>query len=165
MATFGHIAAGAALARAGGTGRDWVVIGTLVIAALAPDVDLIVGSNHRGPTHSVGFAVLTAGVCAAMMSAIRHPRAMAIGGLAGAAVVTHIVLDLLTAHSPVAALWPLATREFALPFLVLPAAPTDEALFTTRGMLLVGAELAWSMALVVGAGWRRDHSRLRRFRA
>jgi membrane-bound metal-dependent hydrolase YbcI (DUF457 family) len=81
---------------------------------------------------------------------------MAIGGLAGVAVVTHIALDLLTAHSPVAALWPLSTREFSLPIVVLPAAPTDEALFTSRGMLLVGAELAWSIALVVGAGWRRD---------
>lgn len=158
MATFGHIAAGVALARAGGAGRDWLVIGTLAIAAVAPDVDLIVGSNHRGPTHSVGFAVVTAGACAAMFSAIRHPRAMVIGGLAGAAVLTHIALDLLAAQSPVAALWPLSTREFTLPFLVLPAAPTDEALFTTRGVLLVGAELAWSIALVVGAGWRRDRT-------
>lgn len=158
MATFGHLAAGVALARAGGARRDWLLIGTLAIAAIAPDVDLIVGSNHRGPTHSVGFAVLTAVVCAAMFSAIRHPRAIAIGVLAGAAVVTHIVLDLLTAHSPVAVLWPLSAREFSLPLLVLPAAPTDEALFTSRGILLAGAELAWSIALVAGAGWRRDRT-------
>lgn len=130
------------------------MIGTLVFASVAPDFDFFLGINHRGPTHSLGFALGLGLLVGLVMQLVHHRRAALIGALAALAVVTHILLDLLTAHAPVAALWPLSRREYALPFLVLPMAPTGDDLVSTRGLLLVGAELAWSVAIIVLAGWR-----------
>jgi membrane-bound metal-dependent hydrolase YbcI (DUF457 family) len=154
LATIGHIAAGLALSRASTPRPDILAIGVVTLAAILPDIDLLVGSNHRGPTHSIGFAVVTAATVYAILGLAGHRRARLIGVLAGAAVLSHIVLDLLTAQSPLAVLWPLTRREFSLPFLLLPAAPVGDNLLTARGIALAAAELAWSVAILLVAGWR-----------
>lgn len=137
------------------------MIVTVSVAAVAPDIDLLLVIDHRGPTHSIGFALAVATIAWVTLRIARHPRAAVIGTLSGIAVVTHIGLDVLTAHQAVAALWPLTTNEFSLPFLVLPASPTDAGLFSVRGVALLGAEVAWSAALIVLAGWRIRGARVR----
>ncbi len=155
MATIGHLAAGAALSRASGHGARLFPTLTLVAASVAPDVDLLLDINHRGPTHSVGFATVV-GVAAFVACRRRaDPAAAQIGLLAALAVGTHIVLDLLTAHSPVSIFWPLSSREFVLPVVLLPSAPTDEDLFTLRGAAALAAEFLWAVALILVAGMRR----------
>lgn len=151
MATIGHLAAGVALSRA--TGDRWPTVATLAViaAAAAPDLDLLLDLNHRGPTHSVGFAATLGLAYYLVARALRFPLAGRLGLLAALAVVSHIALDLATAHAPVAALWPFSRREFTLPFLLLPSAPTDDDLLSQRGVILLFAELAWSTtAIIIG---------------
>jgi inner membrane protein len=151
VATFGHIAAGLAVARAGTSGPSRLAVFAIVIAAVLPDVDLLLDVNHRGPTHSLGFATFVGIAAYALMRARAEPAAITIGVLCGLATVTHIVLDLLTAPSPVAVFWPLTSREFVLAEPLLPATPTDEALLTRRGLALVAGELAWSIGILLAA--------------
>lgn len=149
MATIGHLAAGVALAR--GSSDRWPVIATLAVvaAAAAPDVDLLLDLNHRGPTHSVGFAAVLGLAYFFVARAVGFSLAGRLGLLAVLAVLSHIALDLATAHSPVAALWPFSPREFTLPFLLLPSAPTDGELLSQRGIVLLLAEVAWSAAAIL----------------
>lgn len=156
MATIGHLAAGIALARA--SGDRWPAIATVAVvaAAAAPDLDLLLDLNHRGPTHSIGFAAALGVSYYAVARAMGFRPAGRLGLLAAVAVLTHIALDLATAHSPVAVLWPFWSRELTLPILLLPSAPTDGELMSQRGAILLFAELAWSGAgILVGETRRR----------
>lgn len=81
-------------------------------AAMAPDLDLLVGT-HRGPSHSIGAAAL-AGVAALALT--RQPRfALAIA----AAWVTHPLLDCMgrdtTPPLGAMALWPFSREYYLLP--------------------------------------------------
>ena len=154
MATVGHLAAGVALSRASGHRGSPVVALALVAASVAPDLDLLLGINHRGPTHSVGFAAMVGVAAFLAFRLLRDDAAVQIGLLAAAAVGIHILLDLLTAHSPVSIFWPLSRREFVLPVVLLPSAPTGEVLFTLRGLAALAAELAWAAALILVGGLR-----------
>ena len=158
MATIGHIAAGIALARGLGTGPPPLTTALIVAAAVVPDVDFLLDLNHRGPTHSIGFAAAVGIGAYALLRLTSTPRPALGAMLAGAAVVTHIGLDLLTAHSPVAVFWPITRAEFVLENPFLPAAPTDEDLFSLRGALSAFLELAWSAGLVAVA-WLPDWNR------
>lgn len=148
MATIGHLAAGIALARAGERTVDLPVMAAVAAAAAAPDLDLLIGINHRGPTHSIGFAAILGIITFVAFRIMGHRRPMLVGALAAAAVLSHIVLDLLTVHSPVAALWPFTTREFVLTVVLLPSIPLDDRITTIGGLLLSFGELVWSMVLV-----------------
>jgi membrane-bound metal-dependent hydrolase YbcI (DUF457 family) len=84
------------------------------IAACLPDLDAFVGLPHRGPTHTLGFA-LGMGVLAALIAAAWGLRKeAALIGLAGLLIVwSHAALDLLTGGGPDVALFrPLWNREF-----------------------------------------------------
>jgi inner membrane protein len=78
------------------------------MVGMLPDLDLL-GPIHRGPTHSLGAAVLV-GLAAGVIA--RHPRP---GLAAAAAYATHTLLDWLSADTSaprgIMALWPL-TREY-----------------------------------------------------
>lgn len=92
--------------------RAWLAGAAL--ASCLPDIDALVGLPHRGPTHTLGFA-LGMGVLAALMAAgsgLRKEAALI--GLAGLLIVwSHAALDLLTGGGPdVAPFRPLWNREF-----------------------------------------------------
>lgn len=83
-------------------------------AACLPDIDALAGLPHRGPTHTLGFAV-GMGVLAALTAAARGLRKeAAVIGLTGLFIVwSHAALDLLTGGGPDVALFrPLWNREF-----------------------------------------------------
>lgn len=151
IATVGHIAAGIGIASGAGYLRDWLVLVTLTVAALIPDIDFLLGIQHRGWTHTIGFAAVFGVVAAGLMWKSHRPRPVLIGTLAFAAVASHLVLDIITAPDPLPALWPLTRREFALEDSILPAAPPMDRLLTAGGLLETAAEIVWSTVLVVAA--------------
>jgi membrane-bound metal-dependent hydrolase YbcI (DUF457 family) len=154
VATVGHIAAGLAMCRAGGRGADAVALVVVTTASVAPDLDLLIGINHRGPSHSIGFTALVGAAAWIGLTLWRHPAPGTVALLAMGGVLTHIGLDLMTAHSPIALLWPISQAEFVLDVTLLPSAPTDESLLSRAGLLAAAAEVAWSVALVWAAGLR-----------
>lgn len=160
MATIGHVAAGIAIARAGHPRADLLVLLTIAAAAVAPDLDLLLDVDHRGPTHSIA-AVLAAAVGAfIVMRVAGNRRALTVSVLSAAAVASHIVLDLLTAHAPVAILWPFSRTLYTLPVAPLPAAPVGQALLTWDGLLALAAEVVWSVLFLLAAErWRATRSR------
>jgi len=109
----------------GGAAAGWAVAGPAVhrqpagiwrsgalFAALAmlPDLDLLVAGVHRGPTHSLGAAVIAGLIVGAVT---RNGRM----GLAGAAAyASHILLDWMGSDSSppigVMALWPISRAYF-----------------------------------------------------
>ena len=151
MATIGHVAAGIALGRISGDRPSGLLAITVLVAALLPDIDFLLRIDHRGPTHSIGLALAAGASAYAGFRVLGRSDPAGAGILSACAVLSHILLDMLTAHQPVAALWPLTRAELSLESTWLPAAPTDAALFTGRGALLLVAELAWSTALILAA--------------
>jgi len=84
------------------------------VAACLPDLDALVGLPHRGPTHTLGFA-LGIGLLCALGASARGLRKEAPGiGLAALPIVwSHPILDLLTGGGPdVAPFRPFWNREF-----------------------------------------------------
>ena len=84
------------------------------MAACLPDLDSLVHLPHRGPTHTLGFA-LALGALAALIAASRGMRKeAALIGLVGVFIVwSHPALDLMTGGGPDVALFrPFWNREF-----------------------------------------------------
>jgi membrane-bound metal-dependent hydrolase YbcI (DUF457 family) len=79
------------------------------LLGMLPDVDLLLGI-HRGPTHSVGAALIAALATAAVTSDARF------GLAAGCAYATHALLDWLGADSSmpvgIMALWPFTWEYY-----------------------------------------------------
>ena len=91
--------------------RQAAVFGAL---GALPDVDLLLG-GHRGPTHSLGAALLVGMTAFAIASALRLARPARLGLACAAAYASHVLLDWLgTDTSPplgIMALWPF-TRSY-----------------------------------------------------
>ncbi|HEV3029443.1 MAG TPA: metal-dependent hydrolase [Planctomycetota bacterium] len=84
------------------------------IAACLPDLDALVGLPHRGPTHTLGFALGMGGLAALIAAGRGLRREAALIGLAGLLIVwSHAALDLFTGGGPDVALFrPFWNREF-----------------------------------------------------
>ncbi len=94
--------------------QRWAQFGFIAALANLPDLDVLLGliaygngaALHRGPTHSLLFAIM-AGYTASKMWRLwdRIPR---FGfGLCFALVFSHVVADMLLTASPVSLWWPL----------------------------------------------------------
>lgn len=110
----GGIAAGWTLAP-DHTARTAVLVG---FAGAAADLDLLVGT-HRGPTHSIGAALLTWAVVSLLTRNLRWGSAMS------AAWGSHVLLDWLATDTspPVGemALWPLTRSYYESSLHLFPA--------------------------------------------
>jgi membrane-bound metal-dependent hydrolase YbcI (DUF457 family) len=110
----GGIAAGWGLAPAR-TVRSTVL---LAVAGAAADLDLLVGT-HRGPTHSLGAAVLTFVVVALLTRNVRWGSAMS------AAWASHVLLDWVgtDTSAPIGemALWPMTRAYYESALHLFPA--------------------------------------------
>ena len=153
MATVGHIAAGIAIAQAGGGRRDYLAVAVVTAASVSPDIDLVFGINHRGPTHSIGFAAIVALVVALVLRLSSHPTPRGTAILCFVAVLSHIALDFLTVSSPIAALWPITSVEFKFAHPILPSVPLDDRIATLRGLVNAATEMAWSAMLIAAGVW------------
>lgn len=95
------------------TSRTAQIIYITVLANL-PDMDILFGlmlqgngaAYHRGPTHSLLFALLF-GVLASQMYRL-WPRIPRLGfGLCGLLIFSHVAADMFLTTSPVSLFWPL----------------------------------------------------------
>lgn len=153
MATIGHVAAGIAIARAGAGERDHLGLTVVTAAAVSPDVDLVLGINHRGATHSITFAVVVAVTTAIVLHIAKHPEPRRIALLAFAGVLSHILLDFVTVSSSIAVLWPVTSVEFVLARPFVPSIPLDERIGSAAGLVDAAAEVLWSALLVAAGAW------------
>jgi inner membrane protein len=83
-------------------------------AACLPDVDALLGLPHRGPTHTLGFALAVGGLAALIAAVSGLRKSSALIGLAGAAIVwSHPGMDLMTGGGPDVGLFrPFFRRDF-----------------------------------------------------
>jgi membrane-bound metal-dependent hydrolase YbcI (DUF457 family) len=120
----------------GGIAAAWVAVPrknfnaavVLAAAALAPDLDLLVG-DHRGMSHSVGAAVVAGGI-AGIAAALRDRRSGSFSaawwGVAVAlAWASHVFLDWLSNDTRppigVMALWPFTRDYYKAAIEIFPA--------------------------------------------
>jgi len=144
------------------------VAGGLAAVCLAtlPDVDtLALGLEHRGPTHSLVFALATAAAAACVgfwigslpgldvvldaADPLAVPARFAVAGVAaaagGLAVLSHLVGDVLTPMG-VAPFWPLSRRRYTLD-----VAPAKSPALNYAALVL-GVAAVVAVAVTVGSG-------------
>ena len=122
------------------------------LLGMFPDLDLIWGP-HRGPTHSVGAALIVSLAGAALTN---NPR---LGAAAGCAYATHALLDWLGADSSmpvgIMALWPASWEYYqaSTPFFDSVWRRNETPDFWSHNIKAVAKEL---LVLVPAAfvGWR-----------
>ncbi|WP_227374331.1 metal-dependent hydrolase [Haladaptatus halobius] len=121
---------------------DRALVGGVVLLALTmlPDLDSKTGRvRHRGPTHSLAFAVavgLVAGVVGGLLAGLWFAG---FGALVGSlAIVSHLLADVLTPMG-IRPLWPLSTRHYTLDLTLSSDARTNYLLFVGGSILCGGA--------------------------
>jgi membrane-bound metal-dependent hydrolase YbcI (DUF457 family) len=150
--------------------RHRVVMVLAVIAALLPDIDvflLLTGSRavtHRGLTHSLLFAVLSAAALTAVARALVNLSTPRLFLLMLLACVSHLVLDfLMGAGPPIRPFAPLDDRGFLAPVRLLPIAyyaRTAEGYRSAGFWIGNGLAVALEVAilapplLIRGSSWR-----------
>ena len=107
-----------ALARRGPALKPLEHKGWLAAAAAAgclPDLDSLLGLPHRGPTHTLGFALVAAGILAAAVAAFgRRREALWIWPTFTLIVWLHPMMDLMNGGGPDVALFaPFWSRAFS----------------------------------------------------
>ncbi|WP_217905187.1 metal-dependent hydrolase [Altererythrobacter lutimaris] len=154
------------LALAAAAGRDVIspkltVAG--VILAMAPDADVIgfaLGVDyadpwgHRGATHSLAFAVMVAGVIAAVW---KEARSLAAFLFLSFAMASHGLLDTLTNGGLGAALWwPWENARVFAPVTPIRVSPIGLGFFSARGWETLVSEFKWiwlPCAALASGGW------------
>ena len=171
----GHVIAGLTVHVASARDRAELLdprrIGTLVVAANAPDLDLLLkfldGRNHhQQETHSIGFAVLAAVAAAALFRLLRWPRPLGWGLAVGAAWLTHIGLDYMNNDSnpPIGlmALWPWSDQYYKLPWPIFLDVGRTLSWRTVRNNLLAAAWESVLLLPILALAWRIRRRRLSR---
>lgn len=120
-------------ALAGGAGVLWLT--------MVPDWDVWLPLvSHRGPTHTLPFVALVAGLAWAVTGGVAEAAGVArpvgplslpafAGGVAALALVAHLVADLLTPMG-VAVLWPATDHRYTASVTTADSAAWNYALFT-----------------------------------
>lgn len=95
--------------------RGHAAAGAVVAAAVAPDLDLLIG-RHSAETHSVGAALVAGVAVFAVMKARGAPRAWTWALVIACAVASHALLDWLgtdtSAPIGIMALWPFSRAYY-----------------------------------------------------
>jgi inner membrane protein len=148
--------------------NNWSVIALYVFAANAPDLDFIPGlfvgqlsRFHRGPSHSVGFAVLFA-----TLATVCFRQRTRVFVMAFSLYLSHVLLDSLVQDpSPphgVPLLWPFRSEYYMAPFAFFPRFDYDassisafvSALFSFNNLVAVTTEIALLFPLLILASIR-----------
>lgn len=140
---------------AGGAGAVWLT--------MLPDWDSWLPLlDHRGPTHTLPFVALVAGVAWAVAGGVAEALgvARAVGpldlpsfaaGVAALAVLAHLAADLLTPMG-VAVLWPLTRRRFSASVTSADSALWNYALFALGVAATLAAAYVGTAAFADGTG-------------
>jgi inner membrane protein len=180
MASFGHVAVGLLAGRLHGGDTQPASrsapapLGALLLfmgMSMLPDADVFLVAlgvpdsgplGHRGASHSLGFALLGALVCALVARRVGWPvlRTALAGGLA---LASHAGLDALGAGGRgLMLLWPVSFTRFHSPWRIFPDAPRGLKLLSQAGLFELCAELVIFSPLTLYALWpqiraRRQH--------
>ncbi len=106
--------------------RELTLLGGLIFAANAPDLDFVPGiligdpdRFHHGPSHSLGAALLFGIICTLAARAFRVRRPIRFGLLMTIAFISHLVLDMFSIDrrppAGVPLLWPFSQHYFVVP--------------------------------------------------
>lgn len=127
-------------------------VAAAVGVALLPDADVIAfaigipyGSplGHRGFTHSLAFAAITAMLAALWLRPARGHRLATILLLLVAAV-SHPLLDAFTNGGlGVALWWPWSDARWFAPWRPVSVSPIGAGFFGARGLAVLGSEMLW----------------------
>jgi inner membrane protein len=146
MASIGHLAVGAAVGAAysvktGSRARPTILL--FAGLALAPDLDLVTGFfgaqhgsplDHRGFTHSILFAILMAGLAAAILKGTRQRRLL-LGLFVLGALGSHGLLDTMSRQGNGPMLfWPFSTGFYEFPFRPIPGVLNAQSYLTTQAI-------------------------------
>jgi inner membrane protein len=137
---------------------------TVVIAmglAVLPDADVIAFAagvpyasplGHRGFTHSIAFALVTALLALAWLRPVRS-RLLPVGIFLFVAAVSHPLLDALTDGGlGVALLWPWSEARWFAPWRPVAVSPIGAHFFGARGVAVLLSELLWIWLPLAVAG-------------
>ena len=147
------------LALAVALGRERVSVGLAAVACVAsvlPDVDSLGYAagvpyehalGHRGFTHSIVFALLTALACSAFAARLGATAPLAFA-VVFASTASHGVLDAMTTGGlGVAFFSPFSNARYFLPWRVILVSPIGIGGFLSRrGLMVLGSELRWIWA-------------------
>ena len=159
----GHALAGLAVAGVSrGEGRFRAgQVAFLVFCATAPDLDLALRfldgvNHHRGPTHSLGAALIAAVAALALRRAgVGAPGPIAVG----AAWASHVLLDFLGRDTTLPygemALWPFSEAFFISPVAVFLDIPRSFSAEAIRHNLAAAALEIAIVGPIAALCWRR----------
>lgn len=138
-----------------------VWVGLALVAANAPDLDIVAGivagsinAYHGGPSHSIGAALVFA-IVATLVLRKQSRRSAVVFGVAFAVYVSHVLLDMACEPSltrpGLPLLWPLTNEGFLFPWRPFPGiahggpggGPTEffYELFSAGNFRAVGLEI------------------------
>jgi inner membrane protein len=152
-----------------------VVVAGMALAML-PDADVAAFKlgiayadtwGHRGATHSLAFAALTATVLAASFSVISvSTRWQVMWPFFFTAMASHGLLDSLTSGGLGAALlWPFSDARIFAPVQPIRVSPIGAGFFSLRGVHVMLSELRWiwlPLTVLAALGWKwRKYKELR----
>jgi membrane-bound metal-dependent hydrolase YbcI (DUF457 family) len=146
--------------------KDWSLFGAVVVSALLPDADFVIGpfagqNYHHYFTHSLGFAALFFGAVYLFMRAVGRTAPLGDASVMTAAYLTHILMDLLAndtdAPFGVQLLWPFSDAFFISPVKAFPAIwrGSFALLFGPHNWTAVGVELLVLLPIVGFFLWLR----------
>lgn len=151
----GGIAAGALVARRPG----WRALALFALAGALPDIDFLLPIQHRGPSHSIGAAVMAGGATLMILGFVRRPLdRVRLAAAIALAYASHTLLDWLGADSStprgLMALWPLSSAYYVSDWDVFAAVSrrywlpgfvegTVKAVLRELVILVPAAALAW----------------------
>jgi membrane-bound metal-dependent hydrolase YbcI (DUF457 family) len=147
----GGLAAGALIAKP----ARWRHLAFFALAGALADIDFLLPIRHRGPTHSLGVAVLVLAAALAAGSRLRVALAIA------AAYASHVFLDWVSADTStprgLMALWPLSSAYYISSLEVFRAIDRRYWLpgFWSRNAIAVAWELLILAPISAGVGWFR----------
>jgi inner membrane protein len=147
----------------------------LLVAGLActvlPDADTLgrhlgvaaLTLDHRGPTHSLAFALVVAALLAWLgRAAWRDVPVRNAFLFLFACLASHALLDMATDGGPgIALLWPFADARLFLPWRPIEVSPLDaDRFFGPRGLQVLASEALWiwmpALAVATLGRWRRS---------
>ena len=129
------------------------VVALGMLLSVAPDADSITfrfgipyssAFGHRGFTHSIGFALVTAAI-ASLLTRKAVTNHFAVFIFLFVSMFSHGLLDAFTNQGKgVALLWPFSDMRFFFPFHPVEASPLNvRRFFTQRGLEILSSEAKW----------------------
>ena len=161
--------------------REWKTLLLYMVAAGAPDLDLLPGvlagdpnRYHHGISHSVGLAVVFAIMAAVSVAIARRGNARRAFVIAGGLYLSHLGLDLINVDTtppygePL--FWPISDRYYIAPFGLLPDITRTSSSVVGFFTSLISLHNLWTMTAeallltplaLLTALWRRRRNAAR----